>query len=165
MPAALALGAEVAVIEPHPGRLELARTIGAMPADPGDTRYPLVFETSGSEAGIRSSVDLVEPGGTIVMIGIPHTDIPIPIASVVRQQVRVMGSLIYDHPGDFKETIDLLAAHTVTRGGILGPPADFDAVSEAMAIVRVSGKSWISFDGRAVTRHLSRAEAQTTPHR
>ena len=74
----------------------------------------MVFETSGSEEGIRSSVDLVEPGGTVVLIGIPHTDIPISIASVVREQVRVIGSLIYDHPGDFKDTIDLLAAHTVT---------------------------------------------------
>lgn len=54
------------------------------------------------------------------MIGIPHTDIPISIASVVRQQVRVMGSSIYDDTGDFKETIDLLAAHTVTPSAILG---------------------------------------------
>lgn len=145
---AVALGAEAAVIEPHPGRLELARKIGATPAETGDAGYPLVFETSGSEEGIRSSVDLVEPGGTVVMIGIPHTDIPISIASVVRQQVRVMGSLIYDHPGDFKETIDLLAAHTVTPSAILGPPADFAAVSDAMAgASKVAGKSWISFDG------------------
>jgi threonine dehydrogenase-like Zn-dependent dehydrogenase len=145
---AIALGVEVAVIEPQPGRLELASKIGALAAEPGDARYSLVFETSGSEAGIRSSVGLVEPGGTIVMIGIPHTDIPIPIASVVRQQVRVMGSLIYDHPGDFKETIDLLAAHTVTPSVILRPPADFHAVSDAMAgASKVAGRSWISFDG------------------
>lgn len=144
----LALGADVAVVEPHPGRLDLAREIGAGVAEPGDGTYPLVFETSGSGDGVRRSVELVEPGGTVVMIGIPHTDIPISIASVVRQQVRVIGSLIYDHPIDFEQTIRLLAEHTVRPSAILGPPTDFTAAPEALAGASdVAGKSWISFDG------------------
>jgi alcohol dehydrogenase/L-iditol 2-dehydrogenase len=162
---ALALGAEVAVTEPHPGRLELARQIGATAAAPGDAQYPLVFETSGSGGGIRSSVELVEPGGTVVMIGIPHTDIPISIASVVREQVRVMGSLIYDHPGDFRETIGLLATHTVKPSEILVPPADFAAVAEAMAAAStVAGKSWISFNGAGGER-FRRSQSPSDPHR
>jgi alcohol dehydrogenase/L-iditol 2-dehydrogenase len=144
----LSLGADVAAVEPHPGRLELARQIGATPVIADETRYPLVFETSGSKDGIRSSVQLTEPGGTVLMIGIPDADIPISIASVVRGQIRVIGSLIYDHPGDFRETIGLLAAHTVTPSEILGPPSDFASVSDAMAEAsKVAGKSWISFDG------------------
>jgi 2-desacetyl-2-hydroxyethyl bacteriochlorophyllide A dehydrogenase len=143
---AIALGAEVAVIEPHPGRLELAQRLGAVPVAPGEARYPSVFETSGSGDGIRSAVSLVEPGGTVILIGIPHADVPISIASIVRQQVRVIGSLIYDHPTDFRETIGLLAARTVTPSTILGPPSDFASVSEAMAdAAGVAGKSWISF--------------------
>lgn len=144
----LALGAEVAVIEPHSGRRDLARTIGATTPEPAEAHYPFVFETSGSGDGIRNSVELVEPGGTVVMIGIPHTDIPVSIASVVRQQVRLMGSLIYDHPGDFRETIDLLASHTVRPSAILSRPVDFVACSDALAgAAEVAGKSWISFNG------------------
>ena len=149
----LALGAEVAVIEPHSGRLGLARQIGAATTEARGTKYSLVFETSGSGDGIRSSVALAEPGGTVVMIGIPHADIPISIASVVRQQIRVIGSLIYDHPADFKQTINLLAARSVKPSAILGPPADFADVSHAMADASaVAGKSWIVF---AHARHYA----------
>ncbi|MFZ0042539.1 MAG: alcohol dehydrogenase catalytic domain-containing protein [Solirubrobacteraceae bacterium] len=143
---AVALGVHVSVIEPHAGRLELAERIGATPASPDDQPYPFVFETSGSGEGIRNSVELVEPGGTIVLIGIPHTDIPISIAKVVREQVHVIGSLIYDHPGDFQDTIGLLAAQTVAPSEILRPPSDFASVSDAMADAsKLAGKSWISF--------------------
>ncbi len=67
------------------------------------------------------------------------------IASVVRQQVRLIGSLIYDHPGDFHETIDLLASHTVRSSAILSPPVDFAASADALAgASEAAGKSWIS---------------------
>ncbi len=143
---AVALGAEVSVIEPHPGRLELAQQIGAVPAEPDEPPYPSVFETSGSEGGIHSSLRFVQPGGTVVLVGIPDADIPVSIASVVRDQIRVIGSLIYDHPSDFRETIALLASHTVTPSAILGPPSDFACAPQAMAgAAKYAGKSWISF--------------------
>jgi threonine dehydrogenase-like Zn-dependent dehydrogenase len=160
----LALGAEVAVIEPHRGRRQLAREIGATTPESVSVPHPLVFETSGSRDGIHSSVELVEPGGTVVMIGIPHTDIPISIASVVRQQVRVIGSLIYDHPTDFRETLALLADHTVRPSAILSPPSDFVAVSDALAgAANVAGKSWISFNGATISP-IAEAARLTDPH-
>ena len=145
---AIALGIEVAVTEPHPGRLELASRLGAVAAGPDDGPYSWVFETSGSAAGIRTAVERVQPGGTVILIGIPHGDVPVSIASIVRRQVRVIGSLIYDHPDDFRDTIGLLAARTVTPGTILGPPSAFTSVSAAMAgAAGVAGKSWIQFSG------------------
>ncbi len=43
----LALGAEPSVTEPHAGRLALAQSLGAQPADLAGATYPHVFETAG----------------------------------------------------------------------------------------------------------------------
>ncbi|MBV9803993.1 MAG: alcohol dehydrogenase catalytic domain-containing protein, partial [Solirubrobacterales bacterium] len=55
---AVALGAEVSVIEPQAARVVLAEELGATPAQP-DEEFPLVFETSGSTGGVLAALRLV----------------------------------------------------------------------------------------------------------
>ncbi|MBV9604422.1 MAG: alcohol dehydrogenase catalytic domain-containing protein [Solirubrobacterales bacterium] len=142
---ALGMGADVSVIEPQPARLALAQELGARTALP-DAEFPLVFETSGSSGGVLSALRLVEPGGTVILIGIPHTEIPVPIASLVRRQVHVIGSIIYDHPSGFERTLDLLSARETRPGTILGEPFGLGSAQEAMSSAgSFAGKSWISF--------------------
>lgn len=142
----VALGARVSVIEPQPARLELAGRLGAAPAVP-DEEFPLVFETSGSSEGVLAALRLVEPGGTVILIGIPHAEIPIPVASLVRRQVRVIGSLIYDHPIGFERTLSLLSAPQSNPGRILGEPFGLASAQDALsAAPSFAGKSWISFE-------------------
>ena len=143
---AVALGADVSVIEPQPARVALAEQLGAKRADPDD-EFPLVFETSGSSDGVLSALRLVEPGGTVILIGIPHSEIPVPIASLVRRQVHVIGSLIYDHPTGFERTLELLSGQETTPGQILGEPYGLASAQEALSsAASYAGKSWISFD-------------------
>jgi len=143
---ALALGADVWVIEPQPARLALAQRLGAQIARP-EAEFPVVFETSGSTEGVRSALRRVEPGGTAILIGIPHSDIPVPVASIVRRQIRVVGSLIYDHPAGFERTLELLARNDVNPGRILGQPFRLAAAQEALASAgSLPGKSWIAFE-------------------
>jgi threonine dehydrogenase-like Zn-dependent dehydrogenase len=146
---ALALDAEVSVIEPQPARVALAEGLGAHPASPGE-EFSLVFETSGARDGVRTALRLVEPGGTAILIGIPHGDIPVSIAAVVRRQVRVIGSLIYDHPTGFAQTLELLAARGTRPSRILGEPYGLaDAPAALAGAAEFAGKSWISFaDGQ-----------------
>ena len=142
---ALALGASVAVIEPQAARLALAEELGAEPA-PRAEEFGLVFETSGSREGVRTALRLVEAGGTAILIGIPHGEIPVSIAALVRRQVRVIGSLIYDHPTGFERTLEMLAAHGTRPGSILGQPFELASAQEALAsAAHLAGKSWISF--------------------
>jgi alcohol dehydrogenase/L-iditol 2-dehydrogenase len=143
---ALALGAQVSVIEPQQGRRALAERLGAVSREPDAVRYPVVFETSGSIDGVRAALRLAEPGGTVTLIGIPHHDIPVSFAAIVRDQVHVKGSLIYDHPDDFRETLALLADRVVTPSQILTPPSEFSGVGEAIAdAATVAGKTWITY--------------------
>ncbi|MGH3248033.1 MAG: zinc-dependent alcohol dehydrogenase [Trebonia sp.] len=139
-----ALGAEVAVVEPHDGRLALARGLGARPAD--RAAYELVFETSGSAGGTQQALRSLGPGGTLVLIGIPHDDIPLSTASIVRGQRTVMGSIIYDHPGDFSDTLAFIADNSLAPSSIIRRTFGFDDAQAALSsAVNVPGKSWIKF--------------------
>lgn len=142
--ALLAIGAEVSVVEPHAGRLEIARTLGARPAE--SPVYELVFETSGSVGGTQQALRSLGVGGTLVLIGIPHDDVPLSTASIVRGHGTVMGSIIYDHPGDFRETLAFIVGHGLSPSSILRRTFSFnDSQSALSSAVSVPGKSWIKF--------------------
>lgn len=139
-----AIGAEVSVVELHPGRLEIARTLGAQEAK--EPAYELVFETSGSVGGTQQALRSLDVGGTLVLIGIPHEDVPLSTASIVRRHATVMGSIIYDHPGDFRDTIAFIAGHAVSPSAILRRTFGFsDSQAALSSALSVAGKSWIKF--------------------
>jgi threonine dehydrogenase-like Zn-dependent dehydrogenase len=139
-----ALGAEVGVVEPHDGRLAIARGLGAQPVT--EAPYELVFETSGSVGGTQQALRSLGVGGTLVLIGIPHDDVPLSTASIVRGHATVMGSIIYDHPGDFRDTLDFITANSLSPSSIIRRTFSFgDSQAALSAAVSVSGKSWVKF--------------------
>jgi alcohol dehydrogenase/L-iditol 2-dehydrogenase len=139
-----AMGAEVAVVEPHDGRLAIARSLGAQPA--ARAAYELVFETSGSVGGTQQGLRSLGAGGTLVLIGIPHDDVPLSTASIVRGHGTVMGSIIYDHPGDFSDTLAFIAGNSLAPSSVIRRTFSFDDSQAALSsAVSVSGKSWIKF--------------------
>ena len=81
-----------------------------------------------------------------MLIGIPHDDVPLSTASIVRGHSTVMGSIIYDHPGDFSETLSFIAETHSARQSILRRTFSFnDAQAALSSAVSVPGKSWIKF--------------------
>src|SRR5579875_3456963 len=145
-PLAVARSARVSIVEPQAGRRALAERLGAVAAEPDGTRYPSVFETSGSVGGVRTALELAEPGGTVTLIGIPHDEVTVSFAAIVRDQLEIRGSLIYDHPADFRDTLALLAAGEVAPSRILNGPVPFASVGRALARARdVAGKTWIEY--------------------
>jgi alcohol dehydrogenase len=104
---ALASGAgQVAAIDVSPGKLELARTLGATHAL--DARKPdcaqqfldefggadFVFEMSGTAAGARLAYQLTGRGGTMVTAGLPGPAqcLELPLADLVATERAVKGS-------------------------------------------------------------------------
>jgi threonine dehydrogenase-like Zn-dependent dehydrogenase len=139
-----ALGADVAVVEPHDGRLAIARSLGARPA--ALAAYELVFETSGSVGGTQQALRCLDTGGTLVLIGIPHDDVPLSTASIVRGHATVMGSIIYDHPRDFSDTLAFITGNSLVPSSIIRRTFSFsDSQAALSSAVGVSGKSWIKF--------------------
>jgi alcohol dehydrogenase/L-iditol 2-dehydrogenase len=138
-----ACGISPAVLDPHPGRRALAAELGARAAGPADTGFGLVFETSGAPTALAEAVDRAAHGGLVVLIGQNSQAVPFVTQRVVQRQLTLMGSLIYDHPGDFAEVTG-----GPGPGGRAGrvlracyPMADAEAAFRAAA--KVPGKTWI----------------------
>lgn len=144
----MATGIPVSVVEPQHGRLEIAVEMGARPADNRDAPALFVFETSGSESGLWQCLELVAGGGRVVLIGIPHADVTMPVPSIVRRQLHLIGASIYDHPGGFRDTLGLIESRTIQPGTILRRRFGLDAAGEAFASASSrAGKSWIEVRG------------------
>jgi len=140
--ALVAEGITPAVLEPHPGRLALAESLGARHADPADADFTVIFETSGSAAGLDEAVARAARGGLIVLIGLSDHPAELATRAVVQKQLVLMGSLIYDHPHDFATTFrkpDSSRAGTVLRACY---PIT-EAADAFRAAHDVSGKTWI----------------------
>lgn len=116
-----ARGARVIVVARTPTRLPLARELGAdaihLAADgpleaaarrfSGREGVDLVVETAGTPEAVNAALELVRPGGRVVLTGLPHEPTPVAFFSVVRREVTIVGSMIYQD--EFPEALRLVA--------------------------------------------------------
>lgn len=72
-----------------------------------DYRYDIGYEVSGSEAGIQKLMEMVRPGGKIIIVGLFKNPIPIQLSSVLFKELEIKGSRVYSSM-DFKLAIELL---------------------------------------------------------
>lgn len=136
------------VLEPAEGRRELAVSLGAVAAAPGDDGFETVFETSGSEAALGEAIARAAPGATIMLIGLSGQPIVTDTALIVRRQLTLRGSIIYDHPGDFAAT---LSAASPSAGRVLCASYMLEEAAAAFrAAAAVAGKTWIRLRDDAI---------------
>jgi alcohol dehydrogenase/L-iditol 2-dehydrogenase len=119
----------------------LAAELGGRVAEPGEGGFGLVFETSGAPEALAEATGRAARGGLIVLMGLNAQPVPVVTQRIVQRQLTLMGSLIYDHPGDF-------AAVTGERNRGAGrvlracyPMAEAETAFSAAAAV--PGKTWI----------------------
>ncbi|WP_166869657.1 zinc-binding dehydrogenase [Salinibacterium sp. ZJ70] len=124
-------------------RVQAAVALGARPVEPGE-RFDLMFETTGSGAGAAAALELVDPDGLFMAIGVGETPIPVDTKVLVRRGLTITGSMIYDHPHDYAAVIDTVARGEARPGAVLHAPFSFEDAQEALvgAAGRV-GKTWI----------------------
>jgi L-idonate 5-dehydrogenase len=94
--------AEVTVTDLHPRPLEVAALIGAdrtLTVEQMTTGTPIpsadiVFESSGTPAGLATALRTACRGGTVVAVGqLPLTDFTVPASQIVTNELTVTGSL------------------------------------------------------------------------
>lgn len=121
--AALAAGAAaVVVIEPQAAKRVLAVESGAAAAlDPTEPEVPeriseilggrpdVVLDCVAAAATVRDAVRLASRGGTVVVVGVGHGPVELPIESIQDDEVAVVGSAMY-LPADFDRAEALIAA-------------------------------------------------------
>ncbi|MFC9919897.1 zinc-dependent alcohol dehydrogenase [Agromyces binzhouensis] len=120
--AAAAVGQRVLAVDLDPERLALARRLGAhevLDAHGGSVADRLqqlgmspdvLFEVSGSAAGLRSVLDAARPGSTIVPVGIQRADVTVPLAQWTVREYTVIGTNAHVFADDLPEAVRLLAA-------------------------------------------------------
>lgn len=143
--ALLAVGALPVVLEPHPGRLALAQRLGATPArDDTDETFRFVFEAAGAAGAVQTALDRAGPGAAVMLVGLSPTPLPLTAAELVRRQLTLRGSLIYDHPADFPDTIAAIARQELDPARVVQPGFPPERASEAFAgALLVPGKPWL----------------------
>lgn len=106
------LGADVTAVDINPAKLEVVRQMGhkvrtVLPEELQGETFDVVIEAAGTKSSIESGIQLVTPGGSMVLVGITQ-EATFPVAHVVRSELTLYGSIIYSFPDDFLKTIEYL---------------------------------------------------------
>jgi 2-desacetyl-2-hydroxyethyl bacteriochlorophyllide A dehydrogenase len=138
-----ARGARVLAVARSTRRLSLARELGADAValsgaddDTGAARafsgregVDLVVETAGTAAAVEQAVSLCRPGGRVVLTGLPHEATALNFFWVVRRELRIIGSMIYQD--EFPEAMRLLATGAVRVDRLLSRTFPLGRIDEA----------------------------------
>jgi threonine dehydrogenase-like Zn-dependent dehydrogenase len=141
-------GARVLVVSRTARRFVLARELGAAAthavadgplaaaaqAFSGREGVDVVVETAGTAEAVSHALALVRPGGRVALTGLPHEPTPVAFFSVVRREITLTGSMIYQD--EFPEAMRLVAAGTVRTRPLVTHRFGLDAIGEAFAAHR-----------------------------
>jgi (R,R)-butanediol dehydrogenase/meso-butanediol dehydrogenase/diacetyl reductase len=112
---------DIVVVEPNPGRRELAKRLGAPHVSGMENvheevlgalggRVPeAVIECAGHVSAPGLAVELVAPEGTVALVGMLEEPVPISQLNVMLKEAVLRGSFAY-RPRDFDEAVAMLAA-------------------------------------------------------
>lgn len=144
---AKARGARCAISDLAPGRLELARELGAdiaVDASEGDIREDLaddfgesgpsvVIEAVGRPATVTQALDVVASSGRVVMLGLCSDEICINGAVMVRKELDFLGSRL--HGGTVPQAIELVERSEVHPERLVTHHMKLDEVEEAFKLM------------------------------
>jgi L-iditol 2-dehydrogenase len=143
-----ARGARVMMVSRTDRRFPLARDLGAETVHAVDTgmleeaaqRFSgregvdLVVETAGTAEAVNHALALVRPGGRVVLTGLPHDPTPVRAFGVVRREITIVGSMIYQD--EFGEALQLVASGAVRGEPLLTHRFALDRIVDAFAAHR-----------------------------
>lgn len=125
---ARALGADEFTTSGAGGATEAARVFS------GREGVDLVIETAGTGVAVEQALELTHPGGRVVLTGLPHEVSTVNFFGVVRRELRIIGSMIYQQ--EFPEAIRLLSSGTVTVDRLVTHRFPLARIAEAFAAHR-----------------------------
>ncbi|SDH99803.1 zinc-dependent alcohol dehydrogenase [Alteribacillus bidgolensis] len=144
------LGADVTAVdinEEKLKRMDVHKEIKAGLPEMLEEEYDHVVEAAGVPKTIEQSFDVVKPGGNILAVGITGEPVNIDVNKLVRSEVSVFGSIIYDFPKDFERALHFLKnnpepfSHVVSE---IYPFSDYEKAFET-ALFGTAGKVLIDF--------------------
>jgi 2-desacetyl-2-hydroxyethyl bacteriochlorophyllide A dehydrogenase len=143
-----AQGVRVLVVSRSARRFALARELGAerthaLAESPlagvaeqfsGREGVDLVVETAGTAEAATHALALVRPGGRIALTGLPHEPTPVSFFGVMRREISLVGSMIYQD--EFPEAMRLVAAGAVRARPLITHRFPLDDIEAAITAHR-----------------------------
>lgn len=148
---AKAMGFNVIAVDIQDEKLELAKELGAditingMSTDPAQA---IKDQVGGVQAAVSVAVTKiafeqayksVKRGGTLVIVGLPHTNLPIPIFDTVLNGVTVRGSIVGTRK-DMQEAIEFAAQGKVKTKIETAPLDSINEVFDKMEKGQINGR-------------------------
>ncbi len=138
--AATAAGVKVIAHDRIPGKLHMARALGAV--TPPDSEDPeqlwqkenvvSVLECAGSSATVEIALRAAPRGANVVLLGLPSTPASFLPMRLVREGIDIRTSMIYDHPGDFARVIDQVAEGVLHPSCVVTHTYPLEALDQAL---------------------------------
>jgi L-iditol 2-dehydrogenase len=106
------LGAQVTAIDINEKKLEkvgrgFAGVKTALPQEVQEAAFNIVIEAAGVRSSAEQTLQIIKPGGTIVYIGLAP-EATFPVMQIVRNEITLKGSIIYNFPEDFEKSVEYL---------------------------------------------------------
>jgi alcohol dehydrogenase (NADP+) len=137
---AASMGAEVTLLSTSPGKEADARRLGAhgfaVTRDPATftrlaRRFDLVLDTVSAEHDYNAYLGLLRPGGTMVVVGVPPSPVPVAAFSLIGGNRRLAGSLIGGIP-ETQEMLDYCGAKKIVADVEIIPMQKINEAYERM---------------------------------
>ncbi|HSW39556.1 MAG TPA: alcohol dehydrogenase catalytic domain-containing protein [Acidobacteriota bacterium] len=148
--AASAMGVNVIAHDRFPGKIEMARGLGAeIMLEAADAariwekeKVSVVFECAGVPATVELALQAAPRGADVVLLGLSASPAGFVPMRLVREGINVHTSMIYDHPADFARAIDLVAEGKLHPSRIVTHTFPFESIQQSLekAAAGASGK-------------------------
>ena len=139
--AAVSQGVRVFAHDKLESKVEMARLLGAQ-VDQGpdmstlwrDEGVTSVFECAGASATVELALTAVPRGGQVILLGLSSSQANFLPLRFVREGLRVSGSIIYNHPSDFKRAIRLVEKEVLIPKRIVSHTFPFNEIGGALQL-------------------------------
>ncbi len=129
------LGANITGIDINQAKLEKVKSSfpniqTLLPDDAKGKLFDIVIEAAGARSSFEQGVELVKPGGAMILVGITQ-EATIPVIHVVRKEITLLGSIIYNLPDDFLKSIEYLSKEDFNADPIISKIYHFTDYAKA----------------------------------
>jgi 2-desacetyl-2-hydroxyethyl bacteriochlorophyllide A dehydrogenase len=125
---------KVALEVRYPHQHEIRERLGV--SEP-EGLYDIVIEAAGSASAILRCVELVKPGGTIVILGVVAGPLEVPFSQLLTKEIRLIASLGYcGHPGPREQQLaaQMLAARPEIAESLITHRFPLEDAAEAFRV-------------------------------
>jgi L-iditol 2-dehydrogenase len=143
---ALSLGYKVFVTEINENKLKMATDLGAIAVNTEgpcfnkileENEVVAVFECAGTAQTASLATAAAPRGSEIILVGLSEKLATFTPLKIAREGITIVPSIVYDHPFDFKRTIQLIASKTIKPSFII---SRFMALSDIQNALDIAAK-------------------------